>query len=448
MSELIPNLLLSALTARPAAARLWIAYSGGLDSHALLHAAAGLRDRLGSELRAVHLDHQLHPQSARWSAHCRRICAELDVPMTGRRLAVERQRGESLEALAREARYAALAALLGPDDAVVMAQHRDDQAETLLLALLRGSGVHGLAAMPVRSPLGAGHLLRPLLGVDRAALRAYAERHRLEWIEDPSNMDTTHDRNLLRHRVLPLLRERWPALAATLTRSAAHCAEAAALIDGLADERLPVLAGGRPGTLSVRRLRALEPAVARAVLRRWLMRAGFGPPDQGRLGRILDEVLPARVDADPLVAWGSCEVRRYRDDLFALAPLPALPKGWTAPWDGIGTLALPDALGRLVPGEPVPHGGAGLRVSLGPGAGASLRCRRAIGPRRSLKELFQQAGVPPWLRRYVPLVEREGRLEVICGVARCGDAAPTVIWEGHPWMALGVFAVGVPPLAR
>lgn len=448
MRERVPDVLLSALTAPPEARRLWIAYSGGLDSHVLLHACAALQGRLRCELRAVHLDHGLHPDSAHWATHCRSVCAGLGMPLDVHRLGVDRQAGESLEAVARQARYQALADLLGPGEAVATAQHRDDQAETLLLALLRGSGVHGLAAMPARAALGEGWLLRPLLGLACDDLRAYAMRHRLDWIEDPSNADTELDRNLLRHRVLPLLRERWPAASTTLSRSAAHCAEAAALIDDSADERLPQLVGGRPGTLSVQGLRTLKPAQARAVLRRWLMAAGFGPPDRQRLARILDEVLPARADADPLVAWNCCEVRRYRDDLFALAPLPIMPPARTMGWDGTRALQLPLGLGQLEiteAGLPPPHD---LKVRIGSRGEPPLRCIRSGAAGRSLKDLFQQAGIPPWLRAFVPVIERNGRLDVVAGVARCREEAAPVIWTGHPWMELGVFSDGVPPLAR
>jgi len=446
MPELSPESLLPALASAP---RLWVAYSGGLDSHVLLHACAVLRGRLDGELRAVHLDHGLHADSLGWAGHCRGVCEAMAVPLTVRRLRIDAGPGDSLEAVARAARYAVLAALLGPDEAVATAQHRDDQAETLLLALLRGSGVHGLAAMPARSALGAGRLLRPLLGFGRADLRAYALRHGLEWVDDPSNADTGLDRNFLRHRVLPALGERWPSAARTLARSAAHCAEAAELIDAAADERLAALGGARPETLSVGAVRRLEPALARSVLRRWLVKRGFRAPDRVRLHQIFADVMQARADADPLVGWDGCEVRRYRDDLFALAPLPAPPPAQVIAWDGAGPLELPNALGRLVPAQGPECPLSELKVLIGSRGMPPLRCRRPGGaPSRSLKDLFQQAGVPPWLRVHVPLLQRGGDLAGVAGVARCGESPLAVIWEGHPWTGLGVFIEGLPPAAR
>ncbi len=178
---------------------------------------------------ALYVDHGLQAAATAWGEHCAHVCRALNVPFRVLRIDARPAPGESPEAAARRARYAALAAELSPDSALLTAHHRDDQAETLLLQLLRGAGPHGLAAMPAVSRLGQGWLLRPLLNVDRAELLAYARAHDLQWIEDASNQDTGFDRNYLRHRVLPLLRERWPAMNRTLARSARRCAETASL---------------------------------------------------------------------------------------------------------------------------------------------------------------------------------------------------------------------------
>ncbi|TVQ86058.1 MAG: tRNA lysidine(34) synthetase TilS [Chromatiaceae bacterium] len=448
------------LAALPPVGRLWIGLSGGLDSTVLLHAAASLRGQLPGALHALHLDHGLHPHAPRWAEHCRQVCGDLDVPLTVHRLVVPRRPGASLEASARAARYQAAAEVIGPGEALVTAHHRDDQAETLLLALLRGSGLHGLAAMPAAAPLGSGWLLRPLLDQDRTALLAYARQHRLAWIDDPSNADLRHDRNRLRQQVLPMLRLRWPGAAATIARSAAHCAEAAALIDASVAALLPSLAGSRPHTLAVGALRALaetDPARARALLRHWLRGQGHRPPPRGRLAQIIAQVLPARADAAPLVTWTGCEVRRYRDDLFVLAPLPPAPAIRLA-WDGRGSLALPAGLGRLrlTGGTAGPVGAATaartIRLEVWFGH-SGLRCRRPGAPGQRLKHCFQQAGVPPWLRPYVPLLLAAGRedpaLIAIAGVADCAAVAPGLIWEDHPWTRFGLFQVdrGAEPCA-
>ncbi len=438
MARFGPDTLLPVLAALPPTPRLWIAYSGGLDSHCLLHACASLGTRLPVSLGAIHLDHGLHPLAPVWSEHCRQVCAALGVPYAQRHLKLQRRPGASLEALARSARRRALATLLGPAELVATAQHRDDQAETLLLALLRGGGVHGLASMPAIMPLGAGFLVRPLLGFDRADLRDYAARHALTWVEDPSNADTGFDRNYLRGRVMPLLRARWPAAAATLARGARHCADAAALIDEAAEALLPALAGSRPGTLSVAALLALPDPKRRIALRRWVGALGFLTPSADRLGRVVDEVLCARGDAEPLVAWRGCEIRRYRDDVFALSPLPPRPDETILPWPGGAALQLPGGLGELH-WRPPDLGSRALAPRIVGFGLQGLRCRDSAGHRRRLKQLFQAAGVPGWLRPYVPLVLEAGALRAVAGVSGCGPDAPAAHWSGHPWQGFGIF---------
>ena len=420
--------------------RVWVAYSGGLDSTVLLRAAAAVRERLSGPLWAVHIDHGLHPDSGRWGEHCRGNCEALTIPFTIRRVAVEPGRGESLEAVARAVRYAAFSALLAPGDLLLTAHHQDDQAETLLLALLRGSGVQGLAAMPLVAQLGPGRLMRPLLGFPRMALEQYARTLGLSWLDDPSNALPCHDRNYLRQLVLPVLRERWPAVTSTLARSAAHCAEAAHLVDLAAARELGTLGGERPGTLSIPGLARIEPTLRKAILRLWFRQCGFLVPDSAHLGRIQAEVMAARQDARPLVAWQGCEVRRYRQDLYALRPLPWVPVGQELRWEG-RLLELPHGLGRL---ERVP--GLHRLVSRFPPlvvrfAVPELACRPPDSRHhRSLKKLFQEAGVPSWLRPYVPLLFGGGELVAVAGVCDC--VMPSgVAWRGHPWETFGFFAL-------
>jgi tRNA(Ile)-lysidine synthase len=295
--------------------------------------------------------------------------------------------------------------------------------------------------MPVQAPLGLGRLLRPLLNVERAALAVYARHQRLDWIEDPSNRETDFDRNLLRHRVLPVLRERWPAAATTLARAATNCADAAALLDDVADGRLASLAGVRPKTLSIARLLGLAPPLLRTVLRRWLVSRGFSPPSRARLARIIDEVLPARADADPLVAWSGCEVRRYRDDLFALPPLPTPIEDRLA-WDGSAPLVLPAGLGVLSLMPAAARSPVALEVSIGMAA-PGVRCRPPGQRSRSLKQLFQEAGIPPWLRPHVPLIRSGGTLAAVAGVAGCAGAPDGIVWRGHAWTELDIFRLRV-----
>jgi tRNA(Ile)-lysidine synthase len=401
----------------PPAGRYLVAYSGGLDSHVLLHAL----NALGVNLAAVHVHHGLSPNADLWSEHCLAVCKELDVPCRVSRVQVTAA-GSGLEAAARSARYAALEQALGEGEMLLTAHHQDDQAETLLLMLLRGAGVAGLAAMPPLRRCAAGWLARPLLDLPRDALRHYAQTQGLSWVDDESNFDTSLDRNHLRHDLLPRLRQRWPAASRAMARSAAHLAEAKELLEELAAADLARSGGSRPGTLSVAALGQLTPARRRNLLRYWVRGQGLPLPDSVHLRRIEQEILPARPDAEPHVAWPGAEVRRYRDDLHALWPLAPLPAA-ELPWTADAPLALSD--GRILVAVPA----AGLGLSAARCAGARITVRFRAGGERcapvgrghshELKKLFQEAGVPPWERERVPLLFVDGVLAQVLGYWIC-----------------------------
>jgi tRNA(Ile)-lysidine synthase len=391
--------------------RLCLAYSGGADSSALLCALAALRGREGFRLRALHVNHQLYPHAAEWARTACALAQRLRVPCEVLEVRVPRPRGSSLEAQARRVRYRALSQNLGSDELLLTAHHQDDQVETLLLALLRGAGVRGLAAMSAMSRLEGVHLLRPLLPVARAQLEHYLRRRGITWSEDPSNQDQRFDRNYLRHAVLPALRARWPAVAATVSRSAAHLAEARELLDQLAQGSLRDARDG--GALRVSVLRRLDPARRRNALRRWLVERTLPAPDQTRLRELAGPLLSARADALPCVRWPGAQVRRHGDCLLAEGlpvhdsvrpaqpPLEVARWDWhSRPWVGLGTGG---SLGIVADR----HGD--LSLSALP---AVLRvCYRRGGERLQdeighapLKDLLQRHGVAPWLRSRVPLL--------------------------------------------
>ena len=427
MPAFSPQCLIPALEAFPNASRYWIAYSGGMDSEVLLHAIASLRGLLRMDLCAIHVDHGLHADSVSWAEHCRRRCGNLGVPLTIRHLALQPIRGESLEALAREARYGALRECVAAGELLLTAQHRDDQAETLLLALMRGSGIKGLAAMPAVAPFGEAWLLRPLLDRSRRDLLDYAGEEGLTWVEDPSNGNLAFDRNFLRARILPLLAERWPSCAVSLARTAGHCAEAQGLIDRVAGQVFEQARGARPGSVSVTRLSACRPPLVRATLRFWIAELGLPPPDSTHLERIRAEVLGAAPDRSPLVSWKGCEIRRYRDEVFAMPPLPPRPRTTTFAWEQ-GALELPKGLGRLYLTndagamlDPDAIRSHGLEVRF---AVVGFSCRPGLRARnRRLKHLFQEACIPPWLRPYVPYLFADEQLVAVGDLWRCAHAS-------------------------
>lgn len=403
---------------------LAVGYSGGLDSHVLLHALASLR-RHGLRLRALHIHHGLHPDATHWEAHCRAVCAALEIPFVAQRVQVAQADDLGLEGAAREARYRALAAALVPGERLCTAHHRDDQAETFMLRLLRGAGVHGLGAMAPVSPFAASTLVRPLLSFSRAALRDYAEHAGLQWIEDPSNDDTRHARNFMRAEVLPLLQRRWPAASAVISRATTQMRAAAALVDELAQADYTAVAGAGQA-LSVSRLLALSPLRRENLIRYWLVRRGFHPPSVVHLTETLRLVTGG---PQGCVAWPGVEVRRYRDDLYALTPLAPVPTRFAAAWDFPRPLTLAPLGLRL---EAQAGHGDGIAATAFTGAAnitvrlrqGGERCRIAQrGHSFSVKKLLQESAIPPWERGRLPLIYIDDTLAAVGGAWICAPFA-------------------------
>ena len=434
-----PERLLAALPPLKGVLRLWVAYSGGCDSCVLLHALASLCSQLSVELRAVHVDHRLNPHSAHWAAHCRSVCEALGVDSVGLQVDAVPRGGESPEAAARRARYTALQALMEEGDVICTAHHQDDQAETLLLQLLRGAGPKGMAAMPFEGKLGRAKLIRPLLSFSRDELYEYATAQGLTWIEDPSNADTGFNRNYIRHQVVPVLQQRWPAVNRVLCRGAGHCGEAAQLLDELAAMDLVVVAGTEADRLVVARLLELSVARQKNLLRYWLRGLGFSLPSESKLHHILSDVLVAAPDAAPCVAWSGVEIRRFRGALYAVREAVAFASDSSLPVTINQTVQLPDG-SRL---DLVVEDGA-LRLSLAKLRQAPLAIRfrqggesiRPVGchHHRSLKNLFQEAGIAPWLRRRQPLLYVGDELVAVVNLCISGgweaaDDEPGVVVE-------------------
>lgn len=418
---------------------LCVALSGGVDSTALIAALAeaagdGTRARTGGlPLRALHINHGLHPNALTWSAHCRKLARRLGVPLKVLSVKVAQERGSSLEEAARIARYRCFAAQLRSGEALLTAHTQDDQLETVLLQLFRGSGLPGLAAMPAVAPLGSGQLVRPLLACSRAQLEAWVRGRELTWVEDDTNRDERFDRNYLRRRVLPAVRERWPGAGAAVARSARHAAEAQGLLTALARADLERARDG--ASVSVKALRSLSPERRRNMLRLWIASAGHPLPDARRLEEIADPLIRARADAHPRVEWAvetlsdstgdAVSPRRIavtrHADLLSLAECPAeavLDSGATAAqlawdWRQSACCTLPDggALELLAERHgPIDLDALPQRLAIAwRRGGEKLRVRRG-GPRRQLKSLLREARVPPAQRMRVPLVLADGIL--------------------------------------
>ncbi|WP_405238981.1 tRNA lysidine(34) synthetase TilS [Lentisalinibacter orientalis] len=416
---------------------LVVAFSGGADSTALLHAAASLAD---SRVRALHVDHGLQAESADWAGHCARAAASLGVECHVLRADITREAidAEGVEGAARQARYRLLAAALEPGECLLTAQHRQDQLETVLLQLMRGAGLPGLAAMPAVAPFGAGRLLRPLLDRDRDELCDYLRARGIDWLEDPANSDPRFDRSYLRREIVPRLLERWPAADRSAARSARHLAEGAGLLRQLAAADLDRCDAGE-GRLDAGRLRRLPRARQGNALRHWLRSGGCRAPDARHLDRLLDEVLAGPAE-QPRLRLGEAEVRRFRDRLYLLrGEPPGIPAGPLALAPG-DTLELPGGLGRLVMR---PGAAMGLDPALAAG-GCEVRFRSggeslapaADRPTRRLKELLREEGIVPWMRGRLPLVYCGDELVAVADLwmaaqRRC-EGGIAVVWEGRP----------------
>lgn len=411
MSADLQRILAITLAGSPAAG-LCVAFSGGRDSSVLLHALAQLPEARELGLRALHVDHGLHRESADWAAHCARFCESLDVPLVSLRTTVTGACGEGVEAAARRARYEAFAKSLRDGEWLALAHHRNDQVETVLLKLLRGSGPEGLGGMRARRRFGRGTLWRPLLETPRDELDRYATSHGIEFLEDPANRDRRFARNLLRHELIPLLERHWPHADAAILHSARLCRAAADHLAREADANLALLQREQR-SLDADGWCGLPEALRAPVLDRWLRDQDLPVPADAQRRELERQVSTAAEDAVPCVAWPEAEVRIWDGRLHASPPLPALPAEWQSPWSG-EPLELPRGCGLLL--ARTADGAESARAIFDPPL--EVRLRRGgerIKPdgdphTRELRDLFQQARVPPWVRERCPMIYSGGEL--------------------------------------
>lgn len=380
----------------PTHAGLCVAYSGGRDSTALLDA---LHQASLGPLRAAHVHHGLHPDADAWEEHCRTFCEQRGIDCRVERVQVT-PAGEGPEAAARDARYAALAAQLREGEVLVTAHHAGDQAETVLFRIARGAGPAGAAGMAPLRPLASGWLWRPLLDLPRSALEAHCRRHGLQWIDDPQNDGGDNARSRLRP-LLDGLEGIVPGARAALARHAALARQERSALDALADE---ALAGAiDDGWLDVSALRDRSQEAGAVLLRRWCARLGLPSPGQAWLDHARRTVLDARDDAQPELVLGEYTLSRYRQRLCFLKPPAPVPDGWHTDWDGGEPLELPGDAGRLTATAALPPG---TQVRF-PRPGERLQ-PAGSAHHRELKQIFQDAGVPPWERVRTPLLCLEG----------------------------------------
>ncbi len=416
--------------------QILVAYSGGLDSHVLLHLLSRIsRDEL--DFRAVYINHGLQVQSDDWANHCKQICQNLSVPFTSLDLSLVIPKGESLEEVARKARYNALHQNLQQHEILMTAHHQSDQAETLLLQLFRGAGVQGLAAMPNVGEIevnGKPHIhLRPLLNQSRQALESYAKEHNLNHIEDPSNQDTGFDRNFLRQEIMPLLRQRWLGIDKAISRTATLQAETKTLLDEVAQKELPAILAPKSSyfrhvsqntnqnnnqnasvlpPVVITQLLNLSMAKQALLLRYWISCQGFLSPSSKKLQHIFSDLIESAKDKQPLLEWKGVELRRFQDHLYIMSPLSEHDVTQVISWQTDSSLYIPSINVTLDPDlHQMNSDNITVRFRQG-GERIEIPQRGNI----SLKNLFQEQQIPAWIRSRLPLIYIDEKLVKIVGL--------------------------------
>ena len=399
--------------------RYVIAFSGGLDSTVLLYLCTHLnKERIIPDPIAVHVNHGLHREAESWGRHCQNVCESLSIPYQSVSVNAHANSGESPEDAARKARYQAFKGFLAKNDVLLTAHHQDDQAETVLLRLFRGAGVQGLAGIAESITFGNGRLVRPLLDFNKRSLMEFARNENLRWIEDSSNADNRFDRNFLRQHVVPLLKNRWPSIEKTISRSACHCGEAKQLLKFRANELLNRVHHKNHNTLRIEKLRSLGDPDKRLVIRQWIDQSGYESPSTILIHRILTESINAAADRNPRICWAAAEINRYRNELYLFPRQGKFDRNQVITWNEETKLDMPENLGFLQIVQKADNGisknqwDAGKVLVKFRRGGETLRLVNRHG-NHTLKNLFQEKSIPPWVRNRTPLVYIDGQLAAV-----------------------------------
>lgn len=396
--------------------KLVVGFSGGLDSSVLLHVLAMHQEDL-PELVPVHVNHGISENAHLWQTHCEQFCNHLKINLITE--SVHFERSANREEGARIARYNVFSSLMTAQDCLILGHHLDDQAETVLLQLFRGAGIDGLAAMSEVGQLGSGGLARPFLSHRREHLEHYAKVHHLRWIEDESNQDRSYSRNFLRQEVLPLLKKKWPSVVGNLARTAVHCQAAKRNLDALAASDLLLEQPGAitSNALGIEPLKKFSYDRVANILRVWLKKNQVQVPSTATFHRLIDEVIAASPDAAPEVGWGDVVVRRYQQHLY-LDKKTATHVPSCIEWSGFPLML---TVGHTQLNLVAKKAHQGLAIPQG--AKIFIKFRRGgerifwHGQNKYLKKLFQEWGVPPWLRDTIPLVYFDNTLAAVVGYA-------------------------------
>lgn len=416
----LSELIQAELSALPKVARVWVGFSGGADSSALLHSALALKAQF--DIAAIHVNHQLSPNASSWQEHCQSVAKKWGAQeIVVRQVQVGRGAGGP-EQSARDARYGVFEQILEPDDVLLLGHHLQDQVETFFLRLARGTGPSGLRAMAAQRPWRGARIIRPFLALSKSALIDYLEQRELPWIEDESNRSEQYDRNFLRHSVMPALRQRWPHFEQQITRAIDHLSEQDAVLLEYVEADLRQLEPRRErvgcsidlsGLLSFSNLRRNQ------LIRHWLQKLDFPMPSAKQLDQ-LEQFYTAKADAQPLLSFGQCEFRRFRSRLYCLA------QNWQHSMLS-ERLALSRCLSEQRPPGSLELFPADAACSFVSEPGDLVSCfawqdsiKRAHPSTRahsqSIKKLMQEYAVEPWLRALWPIIVRDEQLVAVPGL--------------------------------
>lgn len=423
----------------PQTEHYWIALSGGVDSLVLLHLISSLKLQLKSYVTAIHVNHGLNKKADEWQQQCAELANSMNIPFKAIQVDARNNGDQSPEAWARALRYQAIQDIIAQNDIVLTAHHSNDQLETLLLQLFRGAGPDGLSSMPQLKEFGESYLARPLLEYNRQQIISYAKDKKLQWINDDSNDDLRFDRNYLRHEILPLLKQRWPALAKTLNRVVSHQSETSQLLSDLAVDDLSQVIHESTDALNTNKLLLLSEARQKNVIRFWISEKGFLMPSNKKMKNIVSDLLMSPQDKNPVVKWQGCELRRYRNALFAMEEMDSHDSEQVVLWNlekdlesKVGVLQARKGTGNGIKASSIENNEVEIRFRRG---GEKIKIHGKNNT-RELKKLFQEEGILPWYRNRLPLIYIQNKLAMVPGFyiadgffAESGEASWELNWR-------------------
>ena len=432
---------------------LVIAYSGGVDSQVLLHALAKLKNqqKILQTLHVCHINHGLSDNAKDWQTFAKHQCINHNLPFLCKKVDLDTQGTQSIEALARDARYQALQEYAPKNSVILTGHHLDDQSETFLLALKRGSGLKGLSAMQAMSDLGDHSLARPLLNISRGQIVSYAKDHKLDWIEDESNQDIRYDRNFLRHQIMPVLAQRWPSITQTIARSAAHCFEGQQLLNELAEQDLKQLNAEhmtKQPSLFANSLKTLSQARFNNVIRYYLSEQKALMPSTEQLSQLYLQ-LSSPSDKCPEVKVGDKWFRRFKKHWYLTGEFSDISEQTLCLSQNnsvlLSEIMLPDNLGRI---SVTPFTAEAINTPVDEKEMHFLKTHDIKAPlvhqrvtigfshqnpkclpdyrqqRRPLKKVLQELNIPPWQRQRIPFLYYDNTLVAALGYFVCKEFIP------------------------